>query len=236
MVSADRSGARLMWAAVCGLGLMLLGMAGGAQAAQGDATWYTYTGGGNCSFPLPEGIYTVAMNAEDYQGSKACGGMIKVTNPANGLTVLARVDNQCPECLKGDVDLSAEAFAQIADPTLGRIPVSWKYLANDVPTIKLYFKEGSSQWWTAVQVRDHRYRIKSLAYRLTGSGNAFVAVPRETYNYFVKADGMGLGPYDFKMVDVNGQVIKATNISLTLTTELDTGKQFPAVETSAVGP
>lgn len=199
-------------------------------AHTGEGTFYSYSGGGNCMLPVPADIYTAAMNAKDYTNSKACGGVIVVTNQDNGMSVTVRIDDQCPECAPGDVDLTQQAFEQIAAPVTGRIPVSWKYIAYDMPTIKLYFKEGSSQWWTAVQVRDHRYRVAKLQFRLTGSGNSFLNVPRESYNYFVRAAGMGPGPYDFRITDVNGQVVKANNISLQVATPLDIGKQFPAYQ------
>ncbi len=78
------------------------------------------------------------------------------------------------------------------------MPITWRYVACSYPSMKLYFKEGSSQWWTAVQVREHRYPIKSLAWRASGSGAAYVTLPREPYNYFLAASGMGPGPYDIR--------------------------------------
>jgi expansin (peptidoglycan-binding protein) len=85
------------------------------------------------------------MNATDYDGSAACGGLIVVTNDDTGLSVTVRIDDQCPECAKGDVDLDQNAFAQIAEIEKGRIPISWHYIANDqAGNMKLYFKEGST--------------------------------------------------------------------------------------------
>jgi len=209
-------------------------LAGGDKTHTGDGTFYDYdgNGGGSCLLPDPPGgLYTAAMNATDYKDAKACGGLIVVTNLDTGLSVTALVNNLCPECAKGDVDLEADAFAQIAEPVTGRIPISWNYVAYDVPTVKLVFKDGSSQWWTAVQVRDHRYRIKTLKYRLTGSGDDWQKLPRESWNYFVQESGMGPGPYDFKIKDVNGSTITVENISLQVGVELDTGKQFPSLTT-----
>jgi len=215
--------------------LALVGLlsASAAQAGKGEATWYTYSGNGNCSFPVPDGVYTAAMNADQYSGAKACGGLIKVTNQNNGKSILVRVDDQCPECTKGNLDLTYDAFAQLEDPNVGIIPIKWSYVENDVDSIKLIFKDGSSQWWTAVQVRDHRYRVSGMWYRLSGSGDSFQKLEREDWNYFVKADGMGIGPYDFKIKDVNGQVIKIKNVALTIGTEIDTGKQFPVYDADA---
>lgn len=55
--------------------------------------------------------------------------------------------------------------------------------------IRYHFKEGSNQWWTDVQVRNHRNPIAKLEYY---NGNQWVAVPRTDYNYFVQTNpGMG---------------------------------------------
>ncbi|MEJ2610973.1 MAG: expansin EXLX1 family cellulose-binding protein [Candidatus Thiodiazotropha sp.] len=194
----------------------------------GEGTFYGYGGGGNCSFPVPDGILTAAMNASDYNGSSACGSVIVLTNVDTGLSVTVRIDDQCPECAPGDVDLDQDAFAQIADIATGRIPIRWHYVANDqAGSIKLFFKEGSSQWWTGVQVRDHLYPISRLEYRITGSDGDFRDVPRLPYNYFVANAGFGVGPYDFRITDFWGQSVEANDIALTLGREIDTGLQFP---------
>lgn len=217
------------------LGSLALLASASAQAAKGEATWYTYSGNGNCSFPVPDGVYTAAMNADQYNTAQACGGLIKVTDQNNGKSILVRVDDQCPECTKGNLDLTYDAFSQLEDPNVGIIPIKWSYVENDVSSIKLIFKDGSSQWWTAVQVRDHRYRVKSMAYRLSGSGDSYQTLQRQDYNYFIKPDGsgMGTGPYDFKIKDINGQTIKIKNVPLVIDTEIDTGKQFPVYDADA---
>ncbi len=194
----------------------------------GEGTFYGYGGGGNCSFPNPENMLTAAMNATDYAGSAACGGVIVVTNEDTGLSVTVRVDDQCPECAEGDVDLDQAAFEEIADIVTGRIPINWHYIANNqAGNLKLFFKEGSSQWWTAVQIRDHLYPVSSVEYRITGSGSDYISLPRKTYNYFVATSGFGVGPYDFRITDFWGQTVEVGGISLVLTTEVDTGVQFP---------
>ena len=195
----------------------------------GKGTFYSYGGGGNCSFPTPdETIYTAAMNASDYDNSSACGAYIKVTNTDTNQSITVRIDDQCPECSKGDVDLDKTAFAKIAAIETGIIPISWHYVADPIEeNIKLYFKEGSSQWWTGIQVRDHKYPIKTLKYRISGSGNDFTTVERQSYNYFVKNDGFGVGPYDFQITDSKGQTLTVKSISLILNSEIDTAAQFP---------
>lgn len=136
-----------------------------------------------------------------------------------------RIDDQCPGCAPGDVDLDEEAFVQIADRSQGRIPIRWEYVACTPPTLSLYFKEGSNPWWTAIQVRDHRYPVASVAWRPSGT-TKFTKLPREDYNYFVAASGMGAGPYDFKLTDVFGQVVKVYKVALNVGAEIPTKKQF----------
>lgn len=198
------------------------------QPHEGEATFYGYSDGGNCSFPPPARL-TAALNEADYNGAQACGACLLVTNPANGLSVEVRVDDRCPECAPGDVDLDEEAFVQIADRQLGRIPIRWSYVACSPPTLSLYFKEGSNPWWTAVQVRDHRYPVATVAWRPSGSNGRYNRLPREMYNYFVAAAGMGNGPYDFKITSVFGQVLKVNKVALVVGQAIPTRKQFPAL-------
>jgi expansin (peptidoglycan-binding protein) len=218
--------------------LLLLASGGSAYADSsthtGQGTFYDYSGGGNCSLPVPTTTLTAAMNASDYANSAACGGLIQITNKDSGLSVTVRVDDQCPECAPGNVDLDQDAFAQIANLDTGIIPISWHYVANDqVGNLKLYVEGSSSQWWMAVQVRDHLYPIAKLEARTAGSGNAYTTIVRESHNYFVAPSGLGIGPYDFRITDFWGQTIDVPGIPLMPGVELDTGTQFDVYDESA---
>ena len=91
--------------------------------------------------------------------------------------------------------------------------------------IRYQFKDGSNQWWTAVQVRNHRYAIAKFEYQKAGK---WLAVPRESYNYFVEASGMGPGPYSFRVTDVKGHVLTDKGIQLEPAAEVAGAAQFPA--------
>jgi len=150
-----------------------------------------------------------AMNNTDYANSAVCGGCILLTGPSGSVTV--RIVDRCPECAPGDVDLSAEAFALIANPADGRVPISWYDVACDVDGPIVYrFKEGSSQWWTAIQVRNTRWAVSKLEVKVNG---AYQSIPRESYNYFVES-GLGVGPYDIRVTDVWGHVLEDTGVPL----------------------
>lgn len=191
----------------------------------GEATYYTFADGtGNCGFDAsPNDLMIGAMNATDYAGSAACGGCAHLDGPSGSVTI--RIVDQCPECPQGNIDLSPDAFDRIAARALGRVPISWQYVPCPVTGPVVYrFKEGSNQWWTAIQVRNHRYRIAKFEYEKDG---AFVAVNRETYNYFVEPSGMGPGPYTFRITDINGDSLVDTGIVPQEATEVPGEKQFP---------
>ena len=64
-----------------------------------------------------------AMNHTDYADSAACGACVELTGP--NATITIRIVDRCPECPAGDIDLSPEAFAAIAELSQGRVPITW---------------------------------------------------------------------------------------------------------------
>ncbi len=171
----------------------------------GEGTYYYGDGSGACLFPpLPGNLMYAAMNYPQFGHADFCGAYIQVTGPQG--TVIVRIVDMCPECQHGDIDMSPEAFAQIAEISQGRVPITWQQVSYPVAgPIVYHFKDGSNQWWTAVQVRNHRNPIVKLEYQAS-NGN-WVTVPRTTYNYFVEASGMGPGPYSFRVTDVFGHTL-----------------------------
>jgi expansin len=193
---------------------------------QGIATYYYATGAGACSFdPSPNDLMVAAMNAEEYDNSAVCGTYVHVTGRKGAVTV--RIVDLCPECLAGHLDLSQEAFAQIDDLPLGRVPITWQVVSPAlVGPIAYHFKDGSNEWWTAVQIRNHRNPIAKLEYLTTDS--QWVSVPRTSYNYFVQMDpGMGPGPYTFRVTDSYGNVLVDSGIPFQENGTINGTSQFP---------
>lgn len=162
----------------------------------GEATYYAATGEGNCSFDKsPQDLMVAALNLTDYAGSSSCGACIEATGPTGVVTV--RVVDSCPGCKKGDVDLSRQAFEKIAAIEKGRVPIRWRIVACPVAgPVSYRIKEGSSKFYTALQVRNHKLPIAKLEYEKAG---AFVDIPRKTYNYFVVEKGVGDQPSGLKL-------------------------------------
>lgn len=198
---------------------------------QGEGTFYGYAGGGNCSFSHPYSkLFSAALNATQYKGAVLCGACILLTGE-NGSIPLS-IEDQCPECKHGDIDLDEDAFPLIADKIKGRVPVSWSIISCPLSgPIEFYFKEGSSQYWTAVQIRNHVNPISTVEYFTNGQ---FVLLERSEDNYFKALQGMGLGPYTFRVKDFFGNVIQENNIPLILTTTIPGKNQFPECSVSAV--
>jgi expansin (peptidoglycan-binding protein) len=191
----------------------------------GEGTYYAATGEGNCSFDAsPGNLMVAAMNDRDYGDSWICGAFVEVNGPED--SVFVRIVDRCPECPEGDVDLSREAFDQIARIEDGRVDIDWRILSPDLQTPIIYhFKDGSNQWWTAVQIRNHRNPVAKLEF-LDDDGN-FQEVPRKQYNYFVFEAGMGPGPYTFRVTDIYGHTLTDTNIPFLEDGEVQGASQFP---------
>jgi expansin len=177
----------------------------------GIATYYDATGAGACSFDAsPQDLMVAAMNAEEYDNAALCGAYVHVVGPRGEVTV--RIVDLCPECKAGHLDLSQEAFAKIADPVQGRVSIAWQVISPDLSgPIAYHFKDGSNEWWTAVQICNHRNPIAKLEYK--NASGQWVSVPRTSYNYFVQTTpGMGPGPYSFRVTDCYGHVLTDSGI------------------------
>lgn len=124
-----------------------------------------------------------------------------------------RIVDLCPECASGDLDLSPDAFEQIAELQLGRVDISWHFVPCDVPGGLTYVvKDGSNEWWLALQVRNHRHPISTLEVQEAGSGD-WVSFERQDYNYFVGQSGSGFQlPLSVRVTDVGGNVVEDRDV------------------------
>jgi len=197
----------------------------------GEATYYTFADGtGNCLFDAtPLDLMIGAMNDTDYTNSEVCGECVSLTGPDG--TIMIRIVDRCPECAVGDIDLSPEAFSLIADISRGRVPITWHVVPCEVTgPIEYHFKDGSNQWWTAVQIRNHRHAIAALEF--LNSQQIFIPVNRVQYNYFVDTSGMGPGPYTFRVTDIYGHVLVDSGIPHIENGSFAGQAQFPECDSS----
>jgi expansin (peptidoglycan-binding protein) len=206
--------------------LPLVGMSNANPVHQGIATYYDATGEGACGFDAsPADLMVTAMNADEYDNAAYCGAYLHVDGPKGAVTV--RVVDLCPECQAGHLDLSREAFAQIAELYLGRVDITWQLISPELEgPIAYHFKDGSNLWWTAVQIRNHRNPIAKFEY--LDSDRDWVRVPRTSYNYFVQTNpGMGPDPYTFRVTDWYGNMLTDTDIPHIENGTVSGASQFP---------
>ncbi len=193
--------------------------------ASGEATFYDATGAGNCSFDAsPNDLLVGAMNHADYGIADWGGGCVEVDGPDG--SVVVRIVDQCPGCARGDIDLSREAFGQIAELSAGRVPITWREVPCEVSgPISYHFKDGTNPFYTAIQIRNHRYPIAKLEVEVDG---AFQEIARVDYNYFVDDSGLGDGPYNLRVTDTRGHALEDTGIELGDDVSRPGTSQFPS--------
>ncbi len=174
----------------------------------------TYTGSGysgGCALldPIPSNMEITALNPADYNsyGVKAAlaGAYLQVKGPKGTTTVY--VTDLYPEGANGALDLCPTSFAKIGDVSAGKIDVQWKVVKAPVTgNVSYRIKEGSSQWWAAIQVRNHKYPVLKMEYYKDGK---WINMEKMEYNHFV-ATNMGTGTIKIRMTDIRNQVIKDT--------------------------
>ena len=168
------------------------------------------------------------MNPFDFDGSAMCGRYLRVTGPQG--TVDVRIVDLYPDGAAGDIDLNRPAFEQIAGVGPGIVEVTWESIADPDPDpVTIYLDGASGPWYTALQVRDHRYGIASLEYL---GPSDFVPVPRTSWNHFVLDGNLGVpmplgDPFSIRLTDVHGQTMVIPGIPIVPGIEYPTGFQFP---------
>jgi len=190
----------------------------------GVATYYDATGDGSCSFDASADHMIAALNAADYARAAWCGACLAVAGPLGDVVV--RVVDQCPACKHGDLDLSREAFAQIAPLSDGRTQIAWREVECPVVgPLSYQRKPGSNDDWTAFQLRNHRYAIAGLEAR--DARGSYRALTRTDDNYFA-GSGLGPGPYALRVSDIHGHTLEDPSVVIAAAAVAPGAGQFPA--------
>ncbi|MGW2962774.1 expansin EXLX1 family cellulose-binding protein [Streptomyces sp. NPDC001220] len=191
---------------------------------QGVATAYEAgVGDGACGFGPSSTMMIGAMNTTDYETARACGAYVHV-RAANGRSITVRITNECPlPCAPGQIDLSHEAFSQLGDLHLGRIAITWNLVSPANPgTLSVRYKTGSSQYWCAIQVLNHRNPVAALEVRTSGGWRQ---LGRTSYNYFLSGDGTGCGGA-IRITDIYGQRLTVNGTAIRPNVVQPTSVQF----------
>ena len=194
----------------------------------GDGTYYGATGAGACSYdPSPQNLMVAAMNMPQWQNSAVCGMCVEVTGPKGEANkIVVRIVDLCPECKTGDLDLSQEAFAKIADPVAGRVKITWQPVACSVSgPISYKYKDGTSQWWMGIQVRNSRLPVKKVELQ---EGASYLELKPESYGYYTLSSPNGRpGPYTLRLTSITDAQLTEPSVTLSPNSPVTGTQQFP---------
>jgi expansin (peptidoglycan-binding protein) len=212
------------------------GTAAGAQTS-GEATHYELASGGmgNCSYPSPPaGQLYVALSPSEYGGSAACGSYLQVTGPDGSVTV--EVVDQCPECQAGHIDLSEQAFAEIAPLSAGLVPVTYHTIVDPpLPaSLSMLVKAGSSAYYLALLPVNNGDPLATMAVS-QGSGG-WQELSRTTYGYWLASSGAGPGPFSVRLTDSLGHQATVHGITISPGVVQSTGVSMYGAGAVAVTP
>lgn len=122
--------------------------------------------------------------------------------------------DQCPGCGTNHLDLFQNAFSELAELSVGVIPVTWDIVPCGITSpIVLKNKEGTSPYWFSMQVQNSNIPVKSLEVSTDG-GNTWQQTQRQDYNYFQNASGFGTQTVDVKVTSSSGESIIVKDVSI----------------------
>lgn len=189
-----------------------------AGSKTGEATFYGgNTSGGKCSFDggytIPSGLFGTALSDSNWDTAGNCGACVSVTGPS-GNKIKAMIVDECPGCGPNHLDLFSDAFAKLAEPTKGVIPISWDIVPCGITSpLVLKNKSGTSPYWFSMQVVNSNVAVKSLEVSTDG-GKTWKATTRQPYNYFENSAGFGTQTVDVRVTSTSGQSIVVKSVSI----------------------
>jgi hypothetical protein len=124
-----------------------------SQMKNGDGTFYGQGGAGKQgSCLLDRGFngvsITCAMNPHDYGDGSSCGRCVRIIGEGNGVgmtpiigPLYATIDNLCPECKDGDVDLGLGGD--------GRWRIQWNFVSCQEARTNRSLRSLSNKKWSS---------------------------------------------------------------------------------------
>ncbi|EIE27433.1 hypothetical protein COCSUDRAFT_39101 [Coccomyxa subellipsoidea C-169] len=172
-----------------------------------------------------EGVQTyIALNRAQYNNSQACGQCLMYRGLGAGIGMLpipsewqfGLVDNVCPECAYGSIDLDKNGD--------GRWKVEWYPIPCNVGEGKFHYFFGGSPnpYWFMFAISNTRVPIQSVKLKYP-DGN-FYDLARGWNNMWAANGGPFNSPIDLAITSVLGDTVRDTIQS---TAGWDGGSQFP---------
>ncbi|NJL53023.1 MAG: hypothetical protein HC930_13965 [Hydrococcus sp. SU_1_0] len=223
---------------------------GAGQTYQGRATFYDAanpTGGkGNSGYDVPSGgalVGVTAINNVQWNGSEASGAFLEVSGPkqrAGAAPIIVQVSDLLYERADG-LDLSAEAFFEVAEPIDGVVDIEYKLVSPDDSFVTPYgysigqgiVVEGipeSNPYYGAIRLNNHRNPVDSVD--LLEEDGSITSLERGSDNRFVLNTGTPIsGVQDLVVTDIFGQQVTLNDINIASGSDADviTGQQFDVI-------
>ncbi|MEN9869689.1 MAG: hypothetical protein RLZZ171_672 [Cyanobacteriota bacterium] len=220
------------------------------QTYQGRATFYDAAnpagGKGNSGYDVLSGdalAGITAINNVQWNGSEASGAFLEVSGPKQregAAPIIVQVSDLLYERADG-LDLSAEAFFEVAEPVDGVVDIEYKLVSPDDSFVTPYgysigqgiVVEGipeSNPYYGAIRLNNHRNPVESVD--LLEDDGSLVPLERGSDNRFVLSTGSDVsGAQDLVVTDIFGQQVTLDDINLTSGSSNDvvTGEQFDLI-------
>ena len=184
-----------------------------------------------CSY-LPAELprYYAAVDPGVFEGSAVCGACVIVETPAAMIEAL--VVDMGPGLSAGNptaiaVNRAGMTLLAPDGSTYVTQGVDWHFVPCTLSTPAMTFKiqSGSNASYAAVLIENQRHRLTKVEYKI---GTTYRNLTRSSYNYWIAAQGMGVGPFTLRMTDDLGQTVEQTGIPLSPGNVFKGQAQFPA--------
>jgi len=167
-----------------------------------------YEGGIALLDPIPDDMEIAAVNKPEFNSygvqAALAGAYLEVTGP-NG-TTLVYVTDCYTEALEGALDLCRISCDKLGNTNVpgGKIDLTWRIVAAPISgNFEYKVLTGSSKWWLALQVRNHKYPVMKMEYYSNGE---WIDLPKERCNYFV-IKNLDTSTPKIRITDIRGEVV-----------------------------
>lgn len=150
----------------------------GSVTTYGSITAKETSLGGACNYGQTNIQYYAAIHVNvspgdekgPWNGGAACGGCVRVKakTPDGWKHVTVRITDRCPDADCG-VDLGGAPAADIMGNQVGRYYGEWEFVSCEGvdgvwgDSTSIWVKEGASEFWSIIQVRNPKDMVKSIA-------------------------------------------------------------------------
>ena len=149
----------------------------GSVTTYGSITAKETSLGGACNYGQTNIQYYAAIHVNvspgddkgPWDGGAACGGCVHVRarTPEGWKEVTVRITDRCPDANCG-VDLGGAPAADIMGNRVGRYYGEWEFVSCEGvdgvwgDSTSIWVKEGASEFWSIIQVRNPKDMVKSI--------------------------------------------------------------------------